>query len=241
MDPPLRQGQTKYPFLVFQFVREEEIDVDLNLEDEALDEKYENKLQKHYDAPTYEVVSNVFRALTGRKVTVPGSYRSHHGANALKCSMKANEGFLYPLEKSILFIPKPPTFIPLNEIGIVTFSRVGQSGGSSRTFDMKFNMKSGNDIQFSSINREEYANIEDYLKQKKIKIKSEANEDALMTYTDLAELDDEDEDEEDETYDSRKKRRTDNGPTAAAGGDEEDESRKLLFNERFSLNLITLL
>jgi structure-specific recognition protein 1 len=146
--------------------------------------------------------------------------------------MKANEGFLYPLEKSLLFIPKPPTFIPLNEIGVVTFSRVGQqSGGSSRTFDMKFNMKSGNDIQFSSINREEYANIEDYLKQKKIKIKSEGNEDAVMTYTDLAELDDDD-DDEDEAYDARKKRRTDNGPrssglpASAGGGDDEDESRK---------------
>lgn len=234
MDPPLRQGQTKYPFLVFQFVREEEIDVELNLEDSALDEKYENKLQKHYDAPTYEVVSNVFRALTNRKVTVPGSYRSHHGANALKCSMKANEGFLYPLEKSLLFIPKPPTFIPLNEIGVVTFSRVGtQSGGSSRTFDMKFNMKSGNDIQFSSINREEYANIEDYLKQKKIKVKSEGNEDAVMTYNDLAELDDEDDDSEDEAYDARKKRRTETGSApgggAMAGGDDEDESRKCCF------------
>ncbi|KAI9365718.1 hypothetical protein BD770DRAFT_433196 [Pilaira anomala] len=231
LDPPLRQGQTKYPFLVFQFVREEEIDVQLNLEDSTLDEKYENKLQKHYDAPTYEVVSNVFRALTNRKVTVPGSYRSHHGANALKCSMKANEGFLYPLEKSLLFIPKPPTFIPLNEIAVVTFSRVGQSGGSSRTFDMKFNMKGGNDIQFSSINREEYANIEDYLKQKKIKIKSEGNEDVVMTYTDLAGLD-EDDDEDDDTFDVRKKRRTDpsssmgrsNLGAGGAGADDEDES-----------------
>ncbi|KAI8342238.1 hypothetical protein BD560DRAFT_493380 [Blakeslea trispora] len=224
LDPPLRQGQTKYPFLVFQFVREEEIDIELNLEEEALDEKYENKLQKHYDAPTYEVVSNVFRALTGRKVTVPGSYKSHHGANALKCSMKANEGFLYPLEKSLLFIPKPPTFIPLNEISVVTFSRVGnQSGGSSRTFDMKINLKSGNDIQFSSINREEYANLEDYLKQKKIKIKSEGNEDAMLTYTDLAGLDDDDE-EEDEDYDSRKRRRTEVGVTSGGMDDDDDES-----------------
>ncbi|KAI8989988.1 hypothetical protein BDB01DRAFT_779623 [Pilobolus umbonatus] len=221
LDPPLRQGQTKYPFLVFQFVREEEIDVDLNLENGNLDEKYENKLQKHYDAPTYEVVSTIFRTLTGRNVTVPGNYRSHHGANALKCSMKANEGFLYPLDKSLLFIPKPTTFIPLNEIGVVTFSRVGQSGGSSRTFDMKFNMKGGNDIQFSSINREEYANLEDYLKQKKIKIKSEGNDDAIMTYTDLADLDEDD--EEDQTnFESRKKRRTDVPVSVSRDTDEEE-------------------
>jgi structure-specific recognition protein 1 len=133
--------------------------------------------------------------------------------------MKANEGFLYPLEKSFLFIPKPTTFIPLNEIGVVTFSRVGnQSVGSSRTFDMKFNMKGGNDIQFSSINREEYANLEDFLKQKKIRIKSEGNEDTVMTFTDMVDLDD---DDEEESYDpSRKKRRTD-------PDEDEDESRKL--------------
>ncbi|KAI8393746.1 uncharacterized protein BYT42DRAFT_552134 [Radiomyces spectabilis] len=229
LDPPLRQGQTKYPFLVFQFVREDEIDVELNLDEATLGEKYENKLQKHYDAPTYEVVSSVFRALTGRKVTVPGAYRSHHGAHALKCSMKANEGYLYPLEKSFLFIPKPPTFIPFNEIGVVTFSRVGStSGGSSRTFDMKFHMRAGNDVQFSSINREEYANLEDFLKSKGVKVKSEAAEETIVTYTDLDDL----EDEEDEEYDSsRKKRRTE------AASDEEDESRKCLtvwFNSKIS-------
>lgn len=243
LDPPLRQGQTKYPFLVFQFVREEEIDVDLNLEDSVLEEKYENKLQKHYDAPTYEVVSNVFRALTGRKVISTSTYRSHHGAYAMKCSMKANEGFLYPLEKSLLFIPKPPTFIPINEIGVVTFSRVGQSSGSSRTFDMKFRMTSGTDIQFSSINREEYANIEDYLKQRKIKIKTEVSEDAVITYTDLAGLDDEDDDDdEDETYDSRKRRRVEGTSSAAVkDNDDEDESRKFHFCILFYQYLIVLI
>ncbi|KAI7865850.1 hypothetical protein BDF14DRAFT_1820248 [Spinellus fusiger] len=220
LDPPLRQGQTKYPFLVFQFVREDEVDVELNLDEATMNEKYDNKLLKHYEAPTYEVISTIFRSLTGRKVTVPGAYRSHHGAHALKCSMKANEGYLYPLEKSFLFIPKPPTFIPLHEISIVTFSRVGtSSGASSRTFDMKFHMKSGNDIQFSSINREEYANLEDFIKQKKIKIKTENNEETIITYTDI---DDGIEDEDDNYDNSRKKRRTEVRMPSQI--DDEDES-----------------
>ncbi|KAI9321252.1 hypothetical protein BX666DRAFT_1900156 [Dichotomocladium elegans] len=219
LDPPLRQGQTKYPFLVFQFVRDEEIDVELNLDDETINDKYENKLQKRYDAPTYEVVSTVFRALTNRKVTVPGTYRSHHGANALKCSMKANEGFLYPLEKSFLFIPKPTTFIPHNEIGVVTFSRLqSTAGGSSRTFDIKFHMKSGIDIQFSSINREEYANLESFLRQKSIKVKS-VNEESIVSY---AELDEDDVDEVDDDLSSRKKRRTE--AAVPIGEDDDEES-----------------
>ncbi|RUP49022.1 hypothetical protein BC936DRAFT_143450 [Jimgerdemannia flammicorona] len=222
LDPPLRQGQTRYPFLVFQFVRDEEIDVELNLDEETLTNKYEGKLQKTYDAPTYEVVSTIFRALTGRKVTVPGGYRSHHGAHAMKCSMKANEGYLYPLEKCFLFIPKPPTFIPLLEIASVTFSRVGAAGSSSRTFDLKFNMKGGTTTyQFSSINREEYANLEEFLKLKKIKMKSDLNEDAPVTYN---EMDiDEDEDETGGVDGKRKRRRTEVDAGPKGEGDEEDE------------------
>ncbi|KAI8071472.1 hypothetical protein BC940DRAFT_253091 [Gongronella butleri] len=216
LDPPLRQGQTKYPFLVLQFVREDEIDVELNLDDTKLDEKYENKLQKHYDAPTYEVVSTIFRALTGKKVTVPGNFRSHHGANAIKCSMKANEGFLYPLDKSFLFIPKPTTFVPIGQISMVSFSRIGsQSGGTSRTFDMKFHMHSGSDYQFSSINREEYANIEAFLREKKIKVKTDSTQETVVSYVDM------DEDEEDGDFGSRKKRRVDDDDDM---GEDEDES-----------------
>ncbi|ORX46533.1 SSrecog-domain-containing protein [Hesseltinella vesiculosa] len=212
LDPPLRQGQTKHPFLVLQFVREDEIDVELNL-DAKLDEKYENKLQRHYDAPTYEVVSTIFRTLTGRKVHVPTSFRSHHGANAIKCSMKALEGFLYPLDKCFLFIPKPTTYIPIADISMVAFTRVGtQSGGSSRTFDMKFHLRSGTDVQFSSINREEYATIEAYLRQKQIKVKSENVQESVISYVDM------DDGEDDDGMDSRKKRRLD------ADEDDEDES-----------------
>ncbi|GAB5586132.1 FACT complex subunit [Umbelopsis nana] len=219
LDPPLRQGQTKYPFLVFQFVRDEEIDVDLNIDEETLKEKYDGKLQKTYDAPTYEIVSTVFRALTGRKVTVPSNFRSHHGSLGIKSSMKANEGYLYPLEKCFLFIPKPPTFIPHSEIGVVTFSRVSAStGGSSRTFDMKFSMKTGHDYQFSSINREEYANLEEFIKSKKIKMKNELNEETTVSYAELGNDSDED------MGGSRKRRRKEEVASYRDDEDEDEES-----------------
>ena len=31
LEPPLRQGQTRYPYLVFQFEREDEIELNVNL------------------------------------------------------------------------------------------------------------------------------------------------------------------------------------------------------------------
>ncbi|KAG0255512.1 FACT complex subunit [Mortierella polycephala] len=214
LDPPLRQGQTRYPFLVFQFVREEETDVTLNLDKETIAEKYDGKLEQKYETRTYEVVSTLFKALTGRRVAIPSeSFKSYHNQFAIKCSMKANEGFIYPLDKSFLFIPKPPTFIPHSEIGSVTFSRVGGGASSaSRTFDLKFNMKSGVDYSFSSINREEYANLNEFLQIKKIKTKS-MDEESTGRYVDMVDESDSDEDS------GKRKRKT---IVQDFGGDDDD-------------------
>lgn len=87
-------------------------------------------------------------------------------------------------------------------------------------------MKGGNDIQFSSINREEYANLEDFLKQKRIKVKSVNTEESIISY---AELDEElGEDDEDDLGSSRKRRRTDADEDTVMDDvdDVDDESRK---------------
>jgi structure-specific recognition protein 1 len=124
LDPPLRQGQTKYPFLVMQFKREEDMDFDLNITEETLKEKYDGKLQMHYESPAFRVVSEIFRGLTGRKVTTPSrSFVSHHQQSGVKCSLKANEGHLFFLDKAFLFVPKPAVYVPFDRVSHVTLSR----------------------------------------------------------------------------------------------------------------------
>ncbi|CAG8487824.1 9224_t:CDS:10 [Ambispora leptoticha] len=224
LDPPLRQGQTRYPFLVLQFVKDTKVDMELNIDKETIEKNYNNKLEEKYeDKPLFEVVSSVFKGLTQRKVTVPGSYRSHHGNSAFKCSMKANEGYLYPLEKCFLFIPKPPTFIPIQDIISVTFSRVSSSASSSRTFDLKFNLKNKTEIQFSSINREEHKNIEDWMKTKNINAQNDMTEDSMFAYKAIEELGDTDEDEEEEVM-PRSRRRGDPQSMDIDNEEDEDES-----------------
>jgi structure-specific recognition protein 1 len=129
LEPPLRQGQTKYPFLVMQFKREEDMDFDLNITEETLKEKYDGKLQMHYENPAYQVVSQIFRGLTGRKVTVPSrEFVSHHQQSGVKCSLKANEGHLFFLDKALLFVPKPAVYVPFERVSHITLSRYGFSG-----------------------------------------------------------------------------------------------------------------
>jgi structure-specific recognition protein 1 len=155
LDPPLRQGQTRYPFLVMQFKRDEEVNLDLNMKEDLLESKYKDKLQSHYEAPIAVVVSDIFRGLSGKRVTKPSrDFISHHEQSGVKCSIKANEGHLYCLDKAFMFIPKPATYIAMDNIASVTMSRVGGAMAASRTFDITFTMKGGMaEHQFSNINR----------------------------------------------------------------------------------------
>lgn len=123
LDPPLRQGQTRYPFLLLQFLQDEEMEVELNVDDDVYDNEYKGKLRKKYDESAVEVISQIFRGLTGRRITKPSAFKSLHNQSAVKCNNKANEGSLYPLDKSALFITKPTIFLPYSDVSSITFSR----------------------------------------------------------------------------------------------------------------------
>lgn len=71
LDPPLRQGQTRYPFIVMQFKKDDEVTIDLNLPEEELSGKYQDKLQAHYEQPLHEVVTFIFRGLANKKISTP--------------------------------------------------------------------------------------------------------------------------------------------------------------------------
>lgn len=71
LDPPLRQGQTRYPFVVMQFKKDEEVTIDLNLNEEELKSKYQDKLEPHYEEPLHHVVAKIFRGLANKKISSP--------------------------------------------------------------------------------------------------------------------------------------------------------------------------
>ena len=75
IDPPIRQGQTRYPYLVFQIEREDEVEIDLALEENEIKEKYGNKLTKSYDGPMYEIVSEVLSGLSSKKIIENGTFK----------------------------------------------------------------------------------------------------------------------------------------------------------------------
>ncbi|OAG45482.1 FACT complex subunit pob3 [Fonsecaea monophora] len=217
LDPPLRQGQTRYPFIVMQLKLDDEVNLDLNMTEELLETKYKDKLDAHYEAPIHHVIAKVFKGLSGKKIIMPSKdFVSHHNMNGVKCSIKANEGLLFCLDKSFMFVPKPATYVPIDTIQSITMSRVGGALAASRTFDITMTLKNGQgEHQFSNINREEQQPLEAFFQAKGIRFKNEMLDDssallkAALEDQDLASSDDDDDagvnrgsaDEDDESPD----------------------------------------
>jgi len=81
------------------------------------------------------VFTNVLRALSSAKVTRPGKFRSCQDGYAVKSSLKAEDGVLYPLEKSFFFLPKPPTLILHEEVPGSVFLLMKQQPSNALTSD----------------------------------------------------------------------------------------------------------
>ena len=88
---------------------------------------------------------------------------------AISCSYKAASGFVYPLERGFIFVYKPPIYIKYEEVKNVNFAR---SGGSNRSFDIEVHTRGDSVYTFSSIEKEEYHLLFEFLKSKKINVKS---------------------------------------------------------------------
>ncbi|KPI39470.1 FACT complex subunit ctc-1 [Cyphellophora attinorum] len=224
LDPPLRQGQTRYPFLVMQIKLDDETQIDLNLEEDVLATKYKDKLEGHYEAPLHHVITRVFKGLSGKKVITPSKdFSSHHNLQGVKCSIKANEGALYCLDRSFMFVPKPATYVPIENVEKIVMSRIGGQLAASRTFDISILLKGGaGEHQFSNINREEQQSLEEFFKAKGIKYKNEMTDDSSSLLK--AALEDQDLASSEETHLAAAARTVDSESDVAEEYDSEHES-----------------
>lgn len=213
LDPPLRQGQTRYPFLVMQAKKDEEVTIDLNLTEEQLNEQYKGRLQPHYEQPLHQVITYIFKGLANKKIITPANdFQTHRNQCGIKCSIKAAEGFLYCLEKAFMFVPKPATYVSYDQTSSIVFSRVSGAVSALSTFDIAVHMKNGGaPHQFSNINREDLKALENFFKIKGLRVKNEIDEDANLLAAALRE----------EAMDESEEEVV--GPRADRGSADEDE------------------
>ncbi|KIR52364.1 FACT complex subunit POB3 [Cryptococcus gattii Ru294] len=232
LDPPIRQGATRYPFLVAQWPKDEVVNAELNLTDEELTQYPD--LEKTYEATTFQVVSRVLKALTGKKVTPPGSLRNAQGLNGIRANVKAVQGELYFLEKGLIFISKQPILIDFSKTDSISFSRVGGGVASARTFDMRVVSKTGGaNHVFSAINKQEVGPISSFLQSKNIRLKNEMEE--AIVDIDVPFSDDDEEMESPSEDERPSKAKNDKSKTVKkSADDDEDESEDEDFEDASS-------
>ncbi|XP_010502944.1 PREDICTED: FACT complex subunit SSRP1 [Camelina sativa] len=170
LDPPIRKGQTMYPHIVMQFETDAVVESELSISNDLMNTKFKDKLERSYKGLIHEVFTTVLRWLSGAKITKPGKFRSAQDGFAVKSSLKAEDGVLYPLEKGFFFLPKPPTLILHDEIDYVEFERHAAGGSNMHYFDLLIKLKTDHEHLFRNIQRNEYHNLYSFISSKGLKI-----------------------------------------------------------------------
>ncbi|KOM29655.1 hypothetical protein LR48_Vigan741s000200 [Vigna angularis] len=240
LDPPIRKGQTLYPHIVMQFESDYVVQSELAMNEDLYNTKYKDKLELSYKALIHEVFTTILRGLSGAKVTKPGKFRSCQDGYAVKSSLKAEDGILYPLEKSFFFLPKPPTLILHEEIDYVEFERHAAGGSNMHYFDLLIRLKSEQEHLFRNIQRNEYHNLYEFISSKGLKIMNLGDGQPTAGIKKVLENDDDDavdphleriknaagDDESDEEDSDFVADKDDEGsPTDDSGGDDSDASK----------------
>jgi len=125
----------------------------------------------------FEVLTKLLKFIVKIGIIVPSNdFKTKEGHDGIRCSAKANDGHLYPLKNSLIFIHKPVFYIKNKEIKYVEFSRVDMHRNNNwRSFDIEIARISSegesSKISFVGIDKEEYGLIVQYLKTRNIKMK----------------------------------------------------------------------
>uniref|UniRef100_A0A7S2WS60 FACT complex subunit SSRP1 n=2 Tax=Rhizochromulina marina TaxID=1034831 RepID=A0A7S2WS60_9STRA len=203
LDKPIRQGQQKYPYLVWQTNNEEE-EITINLSEEAIEERFPGSgLAPSMTGPLHRLIGKIFKSFT-RKTVFAGSrrFRSADEFQCVSCALGPRNGFLYPNDKSFVFLHQPTMVIEYTDVEYVEFEKTK----GARNFDLVVQQKStGKKHKFGAIEKKEFGAISEFLKTKDafFHIRNlEQSEEPEEEQDDESDEEDEDFEEGDEASDS---------------------------------------
>ena len=167
------QGNTQYPYIIFQIPSDEDTKLNLNLSEKnaaEIRDKFENLDENNVlEGKSMDVIAQLFNALIGVGVIIPSQNFTFNTGPYIKCSYKVNDGVLYPLEKSLIFVHKPVLYILHKDIMKINFARLQESAGQQRTFDIIVKTAKES-YKFSGVDKNEMVSLKNYFENKKIKI-----------------------------------------------------------------------
>jgi structure-specific recognition protein 1 len=124
LSKPLNQGNTMHHFLLIQIDKAAEEKVKVNLSQAEIDTHYGGLLEPEMQGPLDELISRLFKAVVGiSKILIPGEFKSAKDGKSegIQCSVKVQDGMLYPMSNSLIYITKPILYIKHKDIKYVEF------------------------------------------------------------------------------------------------------------------------
>lgn len=220
LEDPLRHGSQRHAHLVLQLERKA-VSVPLNIPDEDVRAgRYEGlgKESQTSEGELPRVLASLLKHISGKPIFKPGNFGGAAGPStkAVRCSCKSNDGFLYPLEKSMLFVHKPTLWIRYADISSLEFRRSGVGG--SRSWEMAVNVKSGvatgvaGELLFQSLDKGEWEPLRSYLTERGVTVTEGAFGGGALPSRGYAEAGSDDDEGDD-----------DGAAKRARGGDDDDE------------------
>ena len=135
LNSAITQGNVSYQFIIFQIKPDNEISVELQIPEDDDDLNNIEEFQSPLSGKTIDVIAKLFHYVMDKNIILPSSNFNFSKGPFIKCSYKANDGVLYFLERSILFVHKPVLYILHKDIVKINFARLQESAGQQRTFD----------------------------------------------------------------------------------------------------------
>eukprot|EP00877_Chromochloris_zofingiensis_P001952 jgi/Chrzof1/11758/Cz06g08180.t1 len=172
--------------------------------------------------------------------TNPDTFKSAKGDLCVAAYIKANQGWLFPMERALCYIGKPALFIRHADIRAVEFQRANKT---SSTFDMVIHA-TGKPIEFGQIEQAQLSHIQAYFARSRVQMTAgDANGPAAVPSSSKASVaaaavqgginqadDDVDSDEEDEDY-NPERLSDDDGDAAGAGRSKKKQRMTAGFGE----------
>jgi structure-specific recognition protein 1 len=231
LDPPIRQGNTMYPHIVFQFDTGDSVEVDLKISEDDLAKKYKGKLHATETGETWRVFSKIMKHLSNSPLHVPKTFKTSTDSYAVRTALGASEGFLFFLESCCFFVNKPPTYFRYDDIDAIEFKRLDLE----RRFDMSVSLASSSTLLFSNIDRTEFELIFKFMQTKEVPIDNAeqlARTGGRVGQVDMAMLasDDDEDESDDDDFDpaaaAKAVKEADKADGVVKGGDEDDDDEE---------------
>lgn len=168
LEKPVRQGQSSYPYLVWQ-CHNEEVDLTLDLEEAEIEERFPGAaLSPTVTGPLHKLIGKLFKVFTGKTVFAGSKkFRSSAGDQCVGCSYGQNNCLLYPNDKSFIILHKPTLVVEYSDVDYVEFVKEqGTKNFELLVVSKKKGGEAGKKHRFGSIEKKEMNGIAAFLGEK---------------------------------------------------------------------------